>query len=47
MIIEKKNIIRKELVKSIENITSSETFPWGLYKEHYSLNKHLYTSSTR
>jgi len=43
MIIEKKNIIRKELVKSIENITSSETFPWGLYKEHYDLNKHLYT----
>jgi|9_EtaG_2_1085328.scaffolds.fasta_scaffold01700_9 hypothetical protein len=43
MIIQKTNIIKKETVENINNIVSSEIFPWTLFNESYSETKHLGT----
>jgi hypothetical protein len=43
MIIQKKNIIKKETVKKINKIVSSGLFPWFLFEESYQKTKHLGT----
>mgnify|MGYP003138720949 CR=1 FL=1 len=43
MIIQKKNIIKKETIEEINNIVSSEIFNWNLYDEGYTKTKHLGT----
>jgi hypothetical protein len=44
MIIQKKNIIKKETINKINKIVSSGVFPWTLFDESYSKTKHLGTS---